>query len=86
MKPIRFPQAAALALVLAAVSCGANTRLSSSWSEPRAAGETFRKLVVVGVAATDAERRRYEDAFVRELQLHGVEGVPSYTLLPVARS
>jgi hypothetical protein len=71
--------AAGLALVTLA-SCGANTQLTSAWSEPRAAGGTFQKIAVLGIAPTDAGRRLYEDTFVRELQRYGVQGVPTYTV------
>jgi len=80
VQSLRFMAAAGLLLTLA--SCGANTELTSSWSEPRASGTTFKKLAILGIAPSDAGRRVYEDTFARELQEHGVQGVPTYTLFP----
>ena len=71
--------AAGIALVTLA-SCGANTQLTSAWSEPRAGGGTFKKIAVLGIAPTDAARRVYEDSFARQLARYGVEGVPTYTV------
>jgi len=69
--------AAALAAA-ALASCAASTQLTSSWSDPAAAGRSYKKIVVVGVTNKAPIRREYEDAFSRELAARGVTATPSY--------
>jgi len=63
------------------VSCAASTQLTSSWADPAAAGRSFKKIVVVGVTPKMTIRRKYEDAFVHELQLRGLTAIPSYNVV-----
>ena len=79
MKRSTSARLAAAAIVAAALtSCAASTQLTSSWSDPAAAGHVFKKIVVVGVTNKSAVRREYEDSWTRELAARGVEAVPSY--------
>jgi hypothetical protein len=70
--------AAAAFAAVALVSCAASTQLTSSWSDPAAAGRGYKKIVVVGVTNKGPIRREYEDAFSRELAARGIEATPSY--------
>ena len=71
---------ALFALGLAALgACAAPTQLTSDWADPNQAGQSYKKIVVVGVTPKAAGRRAYEDAFVSQLQSRGIEAIPSYT-------
>jgi hypothetical protein len=67
------------AAVLAA--CAA-TSLRDSWSDPGFTGGPFRKVMVVGVSGTPANRRIFEDGFGAKLSAIGVQAVRSYEILP----
>lgn len=56
------------------------TTLTGVWQDPDFSGRSLRKVLVVGVSAQDLYRRLLEDAFSRQLEVRGVEAVPSYTL------
>jgi hypothetical protein len=72
---------AAGSAVVVLASCAASTQLMHSWADPAAAGHQFKKVVVVGATPQSATRRNYEDAFVQELAMRGVQAVPSYQLV-----
>jgi predicted GNAT family acetyltransferase len=42
----------------------------------------MHRILVIGVAENEANRRSFEDAFAAALALQNVEAVPSYQLLP----
>lgn len=66
------------ALLLAAC---ASATVTSTWRDPADSG-TVRKVLVMGISAQSANRRIFEDAFVKALGAKGAEAVASYTLLP----
>jgi len=69
-----------VALALAALgACAAPTQLTSDWADPNQAGQSYKKVVVVGITPKAAGRRAYEDAFSAQLQSRGIEAIPSYT-------
>jgi hypothetical protein len=70
---------AAAALSLAAC---ASTTIRDSWYDTSYQGGALRKVVVLGVAREEAERRTFEDIAVSRLQAAGVDAVPSYRFLP----
>ena len=70
---------ASAALALAA--CAASTTLRDSWYDTSYAGGAFKRVVVLGVARDEAERRTFEDIAVARLQAAGVDAVPSYRYL-----
>ena len=70
---------AVAALVLG--SC-ASTELTNSWRSPDYKGGTLKKIFVVGVSKQAAQRRTFEDEFVKQLKASGVDAIPSYTLIP----
>jgi hypothetical protein len=84
MKAILKLSTVALALGVLS-SCTASTKLSSSWVDPTAPSHQFSKIVVVGVAQNAGVRRKYEDAFVKDLHSRGVNAVPSYQVLGEGR-
>lgn len=81
MKPSTFVKLGVAAVIAATLaSCGASSQLTSSWVDPTAPDQTFKKVVVVGVTPRAPARRMYEDGFVADLQARGLDAVPSYTV------
>src|SRR5258706_8005165 len=70
-----------LAAVAALLSACASTTLQSAWFDTSYKGGQFRKILVVGVGATIAERRVFEDIFSQKLTAAGTPGVPGYQFL-----
>jgi len=60
----------------------ATVELADSWKDPEFAGPALRKMLVVGVAQSETNRRLFEDSFSQTLRAAGVTAVPSYTLIP----
>jgi hypothetical protein len=62
-------------------SCSASTKLTSLWRD-----ETYRdhprKIMVIGMLKTPANRRILEDEMVRQLKTRGTDAVAGYTVLP----
>jgi hypothetical protein len=69
----------AVAVLLAAC---ASTTLENQWKSPDYTGAPMRKMLVVGVTKQPSVRRVFEDEFASKLKAAGVEGIPSYTLIP----
>jgi hypothetical protein len=87
MKPARNPLNPRLGLrllwlVAALVAACATTHLKDSWTDPQFSGAPFRKVLVIGVSRSDANRRMFEDGFVKALRASGTEASASYSLLP----
>jgi len=60
----------------------ASTSLQSAWYDTSYSGGPFRKILVVGVGASLAERRVFEDIFAQQLNAAGTQGIPGYQFLP----
>jgi hypothetical protein len=60
----------------------ATVELAESWKDPGFAGPALRKVLVVGVAQSETNRRLFEDRFSQSLKAAGVTAVPAYTLVP----
>jgi hypothetical protein len=71
-----------VAAALALVACASSTTLRDSWYDSSYRGGAFGKVVVLGVASEEVERRTFEDIAVSRLQAAGVDAVPSYRFLP----
>jgi hypothetical protein len=69
--------------LLITTSC-ARTTLDSVWVDPHYQGGKFKKVLVVGVAGKQTNRRLFEDKFVRELNTYGTDAISSYTIIPSA--
>jgi hypothetical protein len=81
MKPKTSGRIGIAALSLALLSsCGASTKLTSSWADPTAANHQYQKIVVVGVTPKTTIRRMYEDDFAADIQSRGINAVSSYSL------
>jgi hypothetical protein len=73
-----------VAVSIAAVSlaCGPVTKFANVWRSPEFEPNSMQKILVLAIAGTPMGRRSFEDSFVRELNVHRVDAVQSYTLLP----
>lgn len=69
-------------LVAALVASCVTTHLKDSWKDPQFSDAPFRKVLVIGVSRSDANRRLFEDGFVQALRTSGTEASASYSLLP----
>jgi hypothetical protein len=52
------------------------------WNDEAFHGK-LNKVVIVGAFMRPTVRNFFEDEFVRQLKSHGIEAIPSYTLLPI---
>ena len=71
----------AIVLVLALSACATNTRITNSWRDADYAGGRFQRVLVMGFGEDGANRRIFEDQFVRTLQAAGVTAIASYSLV-----
>jgi hypothetical protein len=71
-------------LALGLVGC-ASTGMVHSWKDPNYSGGPMSKVLVIGVAASDANRRIFEDRFKMDLATEKVEAISSYTVLPASQ-
>ena len=71
-------------LLFAALMLGgcASTSLQSAWYDTSYSGGPFHKILVVGVGATVADRRVFEDSFAQQLNAVSTQGIPGYQFLP----
>lgn len=66
-----------ITLALLATAGCASTRLESTWSDPHYSGGPFRKLMIIGLGATEGGRAEFENSVADALLSHGVTGVSS---------
>ena len=86
MSSLRSRQALAVFAIVAAlgVSLAAKTKFQSVWKSPDAAGTSFvgKKVAALVIDKDDSLRVAGEEALVRELTARGINGVPSYRMMP----
>lgn len=78
-KPARF---FALLLVTSLLCSCASAKLVDTWRNPVVKAPRLQKVLVVSITKKDSSRRTFEDMLASELMKHGVQAVPSYTLIP----
>jgi hypothetical protein len=71
-----------VATILAGIACAAKTTLSNVWRSDSYPRGTMQRILVIGVAETEAGRRSFEDAFAAALAAQNADAVPSHQLLP----
>jgi hypothetical protein len=69
-------------ILLSILSGCATTDLTNSWKNPHYSGRPLTKVLVVGVSNQTSVRRSFEETFAQSLAKHGVQAIPSYTLIP----
>jgi hypothetical protein len=72
----RFPLALSTLAVLAFAGCS-STRLSSVWADPAYTGGPFKKLMIIGLGATEGGRAQFENSVADAFIQRGVMGVSS---------
>lgn len=65
-------------------STASNAQIKSAWKNSTHEGHP-RKVMVIGVAKDLANRRVFEDEFVRQLKARDTDAIASYTVLPDAK-
>lgn len=73
-----------LAFCLLFMTFCARTTLDSVWMDPHYQGGKFKKVLVVGVAKNQTNRRLFENNFVAELKKYGTDAISSYTIISSA--
>jgi hypothetical protein len=68
--------------VPAGIACAAKTTLSNVWRSDAYPSGTMQRILVIGVAENEANRRSFEDAFAAALAAQNVDAAASYQLLP----
>lgn len=71
-----------LALASIVAACASSPKIVNQWSNPQYTSPRFKKIMVVGVSKQASLRRTFEDEFVAQLKLAGVDAVASYLHLP----
>ncbi|ARN22205.1 hypothetical protein [Piscinibacter gummiphilus] len=79
---LRFPSSRWLALAfgLLLTAC-ATYSLTNVWRDPGFQGPPLRKVLVLAMSGSDANRRIFEDGVAQALRAAGTEATPAYTLL-----
>jgi hypothetical protein len=78
---VQFAWAACVAALLALPGC-ASTSLVNQWKAPDVSAAAPKRVLVVGITTQSSIRRTFEDQFVLQLKVAGVDAVQSYTVLP----
>jgi len=71
-------------LILMFITACATTTLTSAWKDPSYQGQPH-KIMVIGVAKKPANKRIFEDEFVRQLKARGTNAFASYTVMADAK-
>jgi len=71
------------AMVLALSACS-SSRMLQAWKDPAWEGPPIKKVLLIGVAANETNRRVFEDKFRSELAKEKIDAISSYTVLPAS--
>jgi hypothetical protein len=77
---------ASIALLGLLLSGCASTTLQSAWFDSEYKGGAFKRILVVGVTGSFADRRIFDDLFAQALNNAGAQGVPGYQFIDNAPS
>lgn len=69
-------------LILVMISCGTGTKVTGSWTKIDLQPESFKKVVVLGIAQNSVNRRIFEDQVETRLQNMGYPVVAALDYLP----
>jgi hypothetical protein len=76
--------ALALLVLAGTAGCAAQSEMTNLWKDPSFTSGPVHNVFVVAIRKDPVRRRRWEDAFVKELTARGVTATPSYTVFPEA--
>lgn len=68
-----------LGLLFLIAGC-ATTKTTEVWKDPAFNKTILKNVIVIGVAERDANRRVFEDEFVKQLQKKNINAIASYTM------
>jgi hypothetical protein len=68
-------------LVVLAASSGKSVKMITSWLNPNYEGQTFHKILVIGVAQNSEVRADFEDEMAAQIARLGIETVPGNHIL-----
>jgi len=74
-----------LITAVALLSACTSTTLVNEWHNPSSSGTPYHRVIVFGLTNEEGLRRTFEDEFVAQLKVVGVDAVPSYQYLPQER-
>ncbi len=66
-------------LTLLLFGCGGGNKMTGSWKDPSFTGSIRGRVLVVGVARNETNRRIFEDSLVANLKADGVDAVAGHT-------
>lgn len=72
---------AVLFVLLALAGCSATNPIVSEWRNPAYGPASFKRVLIGGLSGESSVRRNFEDEFVSQLRVAGVDAVPSYQTL-----
>lgn len=74
--------ACAAILLLGACASTPKTKLGDSWSDPDYTSGRIKKVLVIGIAATEKGRETFENQFMTTFRNAGIAAEPSHMLIP----
>lgn len=74
--------AVVVTLLFLVLACCSTTTLDSVWRDPHYQGGKLKKVLVIGVARKETNRRLFEDQFSAQLKTYGTDAISSYTIIP----
>lgn len=78
MQRIFFSVILAVVLLYCLAGCGGGNKMTGSWKDTSFTSAVNGKILVVGIARNDTNRRIFEDSLVANLKAAGVDAVSSY--------
>ncbi len=69
-----------ISTVFLLLSCSTSTKLSLSWADPENK-KSYNDLLIIGIFASEHNRRAYESYFVEELRVNNTEAEASFRLI-----
>lgn len=83
LRRLLFPSIVLSVLVLAALTAvnGKSIKIVTSWFNPTYHGQTFHKILVIGVAQDLAVRADFEDDLAAQIARPGIETIPGNQIL-----
>jgi hypothetical protein len=71
-----------LAIALALGGCSTATPIVNEWRDPAQAPGSFKRVMIAGPTGDASVQRSFEDEFIAQLAVMGVDAVPSYRYVP----
>ena len=68
-------------LVILAAASGKSVKMVTSWFNPNYEGQTFHKILVIGVAQNPEVRADFEDGMAAQIARPGIEAIPGNHIL-----